>query len=54
MLTMLENLQKDDQNKIPLWKLAEQVKHSEYDCTTRLRNFALAFRSNRDLKNSVR
>ena len=50
ILTMLEQLQKDSQLKIPLWKMADEIQRSEYDCHTRLRNFALAFRSQRELE----
>ncbi|MCL1076569.1 DNA phosphorothioation-dependent restriction protein DptG [Parashewanella spongiae] len=49
ILTMLEQLQKEGQAKVPLWKMAEKIKLSEYDCLNKLRNFALAFRSQRNL-----
>ncbi|MBE8233353.1 MAG: DNA phosphorothioation-dependent restriction protein DptG [Endozoicomonadaceae bacterium] len=49
MLTMLELLQKEGETKIPLWQMAQRVEDSHYDCVTRLRNFATAFKSQREL-----
>ncbi len=54
VLNMLETLQPSKDEKLPLWKLAELVKESKSEyLETYLKNFALAFKSKRELKVDV-
>ncbi|WNJ95915.1 DNA phosphorothioation-dependent restriction protein DptG [Vibrio ruber] len=54
ILNMLETLQPSKDEKIPLWKLAKCVKESTNDfLKVYLKNFALRFKSDRDLQNNT-
>lgn len=53
MLTMLELLQIKDQDKRPLWEIASDIKQCKLDVKTRLKDFALAFRTQRQLDTDI-